>query len=577
MNKKHIIAISILSIIVIVLVHINLTRAILFEGYLHNDQIIAGRGLYLDEIIESAKGNWRLGSPYIKEWRNQPYLYIPLNINIAGFVKHVFRLSAKTANIVLLYGTLLVMIPAAFVMFLTLFRWHWFGYIVTLGYLFFPGTRAWIDLVSPPLNFIFLFLFLIFYFLRVSEKMFWLREISIGTTAGLLFYTYPYHWTYVLPLLAIFDLWETLKARNIDRRNFVKYGIIGAMALPYLQNLWVIAYLPYYAETTRRIGQISSRYPAGLGTQATALILIGVWLLFRFTMRQRENQEEKTMFDFHKVVAGLSVAFVVLNQQMITGMELEFNSHYFALIILFAVAIVGGISQFLIFDSKKTNKVRDTIFAKTLIVLWITSTLFFIGYWVFGQVRQNAFHNPNSYWDENIIAITQWFRKNNIHDVVIYAPLDLLDPIHMLSENYLVFHPNEAVFLISNKELIDRFTYFDIGNKELTQNLIAHQNLIFGHTFDAAWQKDNVIGKMKALLARRPFVPIPIEKYIAFDFDQMYRARQNITALTFNDYLKRYHVDYVVYAKEKSPNLFQNLRGSIVFENNRYVIMQVSR
>ena len=153
--KKHIIAIILLSITALVLIHLNLTRAILFEGYLESDQIIAGQGLYLEEMIESAKGNWRLGSPYLKEWKDRPYLYVPLNIYVAGFAKRAMDIDAKIASIVLLYGALFVVIPLAFLSFLILFRWHWLGYISALVYLFSPGIRPLADFISPPVNFIF--------------------------------------------------------------------------------------------------------------------------------------------------------------------------------------------------------------------------------------------------------------------------------------------------------------------------------------------------------------------------------------------------------------------------------------
>lgn len=560
-NNRQIFIVAILSVFVVLVVHINLTRAILFEGYLNNDQIIAGRGLYIEDMIESSKGNWNLGSPYIKEHVDDPYIYIPFNIFVVGFTKSIFHFNAKAASIVIFYTGLFFMTFLAFSLFLIIFKWHWFGYVVALVYLFFPNIRAWVDFLSPPVNFIFLFIFLLFYFSYLS---FWKREVGLGITAGLLFYTYPYHWTYALPLLALSDVWAFWKARRILWNCSAKYGIISFVGMFYFWNVWVILQLPYYTETLERIGQIFSRFPAGLATQMMVAGLIVCFFLFRFLVRRRGDIEIISKFEFDKVIIGLSVAFVVLNQQIITGIENEFNSHYYAVIILFSVALLGGISSVLI-------EQRNTL-AKIIVWLWIFTAAIFLGRWIFLQTHQNTFHDLSSYWSEDDVAVGKWFKNNNIHNAVIYAPLELLQPIQMISENYFVFHPNQAVFFISNQELIDRFSYFDISNQDLTDNLKAYQNMVFGHAFDARWQKDNVIGRIKAFIMRKSFVPIPLENYIGFDFTALQKKRKSITALEFQRYLSRYNVDYLVYAKKDIKPMHRLVTGITIFETQNYVI-----
>ncbi len=560
--------IVILSVAVTLVLQLNLTRAIFLEGYLKSDRIIAGHGAYLDIIVESSKGNWNIGSPFLKEWRNGPYLYPALNFNIGGLVKRIGGFDAKTTTIVLHYGSLFIMVLAAFTMFLTLFKWHPFGYLVTLAYLFAPGLRGWNELVSPEINFIFFFMFMAFYF---SSLSFWKREISLGITAGLLFYTYPYHWTYALPLLLFSDTWEFWKTRHIDVRRALKYVFILGIALLYLQHLFVITKLPYYAETMARIGLIQSHFPAGIGIQLCVAALLSGW----FLLRRARSFISKTIgrFDFDKVVIGLLMTFVVLNQQLITGRELEFHSHYFAVIVLFVVAFLGGVSWGLIQWGKAIPHFH--VVSSLFITLWAIVAFVGMGRWMFLQTKSNMFHDYGSQWSEDAINVGKWFRGQGIRDAVIYVPPEFSEPITELSENYLVYDSNEKLYLIPNQELISRFTYFDIANAKLTENLITIQNNLFGHLFDAQWQKDNVRRRIFAFLKNEPFEPKPLDEYITFDFSDMYRQRKNVTPAILHNYFLKYNVDYVVSPGGAYDKFLNAMPTHAIFKNSRYKIVHI--
>ena len=560
--------ILIMSVVVTLLLQINLTKAIFFEGYLKSDQIIEGRGLYLDFIIESSKGNWHLGSPYLKEWRNNPYLYPALNIHIGGLVKSLGGLDAKTTTIVLHYGALFVMIFCAFTASLVLFKWHPFGYLVAFSYIFMPGLRGWVQLVSPEINFIFFFLFLAFFF---SSLSFWKREIGLGLITGFLFYIYPYHWTYALPLLTLCDAWESWKIRHIDKRRTLKYFLILGIASLYFKNLFTVIQFPYYAETMARIGLIRSCFPAGIGIQIFVAVLLAGWIVSKKLLYRLSGIMGHV--DFGKVVAGLLVTFIVLNQQIITGRELEFNSHYYAIIMFFVVAFLGGISLILIQRGRVNLRTR---WIKTLLIaLWTITTVVFIGRWIFSQNKTNVFNVREAYWTGDTIEVAKWFHKNGIKDAVVYAPIDFSEAITELSENYLVFNPNQVLFLTPNQELINRFTYFDITNVELTENLILNQNMIFGHFFDAKWQKDNVRLRVNAFLKNESFRPRPLSDYIAFDFSDMYQKRKKITPEILYDYFLRYNVEYAVFPNGSYDKFLNSMPVQTVFKNSKYKIIHI--
>ena len=560
MNKKQrIISIILFGIILTMIINLGLTKAIVFGNYLGNEEILSGGSYYLSLVNESSKGNWNMGSQIIKENDNKEYLYPALNIHIAGLFKAVFNLDLKTTSIILSYLCIFIIAVLTIVTFLFAFRFHYFGYLAAAAFMFFPRMIGWDQAISPQTNFIFLMLFLFFYF---SDFKFWKREIGLAVSAGLLFYTYPYHWTYALPLLALSDLWEFYKEKVIDYKRIVKYPAILLISSLYLINLWNISRLSYYKETMIRIGALYNRLPAGIFTQITIfLIIISAGIIYKYVFLKNNF---RINFDLSKSVIGLLVTFIVLNQQLITGMQLEFNSHYLPVIFIFAIAMVGMLALIFLDNFRQG---RFIIVA----VIWIT-VMFFAGRYVY----VNGVADFQGQLGAKELEVIEWFRKNNIVDNVIYAPRQLNAPVNLLTDNYLYFHDSEEVHLIPTDELIDRFTYFDIMNREITDNLIGQQVNIFGQTFKSSWQKDNVSNQIKALLLGKIFKPATLESYTKYDFGPMREKRLNPDLGEFVARLQKYNVDYLIYEAKYRNSIYKSVPGNIVFDNGAYIIKKWS-
>ena len=213
MDRGHLSIILLLSLFFTVVINLDLTRAIFFDRYLETPQVAGGAAdYYLSLINESSKGNWSLGSPYILEWRYQPYLYPALNINAAGLIKQLSGLDIKIYSLLMDYGAVFAIMASLLTAFLFIFKFNNFGYLVAIFYIFFPRMIGWNRTLSPEINFIPLALFFIFYF---SDFKFWKRELGLAALAGILFYVYPYYWTFVLVLLAISDLLFFWKRKKI--------------------------------------------------------------------------------------------------------------------------------------------------------------------------------------------------------------------------------------------------------------------------------------------------------------------------------------------------------------------------
>jgi len=556
MTKKQLIVLIIsLGIVLTLIINFSLTRAIVFGNYLDTKEILSGGSYYLSLVNESSKGNWNMGSPFIKEWSDKEYLYPALNIHIAGLFKMIFNLDLKATSIILSYLCIFIIAILTIITFLFAFRYHYFGYLAATAFLFFPRMIGWNQVISPQTNFIFLMLFLMFYF---SNFKFWKREIGLAISAGLLFYTYPYHWTYALPLLALLDAWEFFKEKKIDWRRLVKYPAILLLASWYLVHLWNIYQLSYYKETMVRIGALYSRWPAGILTQVVIfLILLSAATTYKYIF---SKYNFRIRLDLSRIIIGLLVAFIVLNQQLITGMQLEFNSHYLPVIFIFAIALVGML-VLIFLDNLKRGRWIITVAA------WLV-ILFFAGRFIYN----NSVADFQSRLSAKESEVIEWFVQNDINNKVIYAPRELNAPINLLTDNYLYFHDSEEVHLIPTGELVDRFIYFDLMNREITDNLFGQQVNIFGQTFKSSWQKDNVSNRIKSLLSGKPFQPATLESYTKYDFGPMREKRLNPDLEDFKARLEKYYVDYLVYEAKYRNSIYKDIPGDIVFDNGLYII-----
>lgn len=560
LNLRYIYIILALSAVFTVIVQLDLTRAILFDNYLNTKQI-SGVNYYLSLINESSKGNWRLGSPYILEWRYAPYLNPSLSINAAGLFKRILGLDIKSYAAIMGYLAVFSIMALLLTAFSQIFRFSYFGYLAATTYIFSPRVIMWNRTWSPEINFIPLALFLVFYFSKFS---FWKREFGLAFLAGILFYIYPYYWTFAIALLGVGDIWEFGCQRKIIWNRLYKYLIIAGIASWYVIHLWQLYQLPYYQESIVRIGALHSRFPAGLYTQAFLLASLVLFFLLNKYVFPRMDLGMIAGGALYKIAAGLVAGLIVLNQQLITGMQLEFNSHYTPTILVFLVAFWASLIFILINNVSSYRKIL--ISASFLLVfglvagrIYLTSASFGLGGYIGGKADE----------------VVEWFLKNQIQDKVVYAPEDLGDEINLWTNNYLVWNDNQVLQLTPTEELIDRFTYFDITNQNITENLLKDQIKIFGHTFYAVLQKDDVLNKIKAKLLGKNFVPAILADYVKYDFRPMREKRIHPDIAEFNKYLEKYHVNYLVYRQKDRNSIYKDAPGKIVFENESYLIKKL--
>jgi len=258
---------------------------------------------------------------------------------------------------------------------------------------------------------------------------------------------------------------------------------------------------------------------------------------------------------------------IVLNQQVITGMQLEFNSHYVPVILIFVIGFIGAVLYDAIMAYASRHKA--VIMGASIVV-----AVFFLLNAVLVQIRNNPFHKQENYLTPHAHAAINYFRDNHITDAVVYGPTDVGNKIILLTNNYLYFHGSQELHIMPTTELIDRFTYFDITNRHITEHPTEYQHVLFGHQYYAVMQKDNVIQKLQSLLLRKPFIPKSLDRYVTYDFSSMQEKRLGVDGQILDEHLKKYNVDYVIYPTKEHGSIYGDISGNVVFENETYRIIK---
>jgi len=252
----------------------------------------------------------------------------------------------------------------------------------------------------------------------------------------------------------------------------------------------------------------------------------------------------------------------VLNQQLITGMQLEFNSHYLPVILIFAIDAFAGIVDLARAAGGKIKILG--LLAAAGVLMTLSGTDIHI-------LRENPF-DRGTFYPSADLKVVDWFRQSRVTDAVIYAPRELDVLINLYTGNYLFFAMNERLQLAPTNEILDRWIYYDLSGANATENLMKYQAEVFGTFYTAKMQKDNVINAGFAFMTGKKFKAATPEQYVKFDFGPIVKKRQSVTPEIFNNYLDKYDVDYVVYRVKDLPVIFDKVPGDIVFRTEEYII-----
>ncbi len=414
--------------------------------------------------------------------------------------------------------------------------------------------------VSPQLNFIFWltqFIFLWRLVKEVSSRKFLLLNI---VNLGLLFYIYPYYWTFYVVFLAIlagiyfiYDRGLSLAMVKVISGGFV-------IGIPYFINSYSFSQAPEYAETITRVGLIFSRFPSGIWIISWAFVLAALFALA--LKRKLINFNDKTALLF---IGGILAAVISSNSNIITGKNLEFSSHYRMLSVFFFSFSFAYLWKLYLERNFRYKKIAGMVLLSVALLLSAQNT--------YAYLKQHSV--SASPGDQDYALLFNWLNKNMPKDSVIYANDTLSNLIPIYTSNNVFYSENANLFLAGDSEIITRFVlnnYFETFNREF---VIKNARSIYRVRYIDKYGKAVQSNKLRKLLGIKtvPEVFLPEDA-----INNVLNRAVKLQKEDLEKELKNFRVDYVLWDKDKNPEWkFGNKKFvSKIFEHNSLVLYSVA-
>lgn len=512
---------------------------------------------YYARINDAAGGHSFLNNAYLFEHKSglpqqlflaewllaQPIKIFNLNINTARFI---YNFLLPAIAFILTYLALCLISKSRLWSII-------FSVFLFFGLYLLAFTRP----VSPQFNFIFWLTQFIFLWrlLENPDSKKWLLANIVNFS--LLFYVYPYYWTFYLIFFGVLLAAYFWKNRELA----VKISAIAAgglmLAIPYFYLNYLASHLPYYTETLTRLGMIYSHFPSG--ARIIVYTIFGLILFGLALWKKIINFDTKTVF----FTSGILASVIAVNQHLITGRNIEFSSHYDMAAMFFLVFAASYlISQY---------SVNKFVLLRQICILGLLALTVFYGLRDYSE-RVFAI-DENAAYRQNYAPIFEWLNKNAEKDSVVYANVDLSGLIPVYTANNVFYIREANLFFISDEEVLDRFILNNFFEKFDRDFVIKNARPIYGVRYIDKYGHAVQGNKLRRILGLKtdPEIYLPEEAILKV----MARAKE-LQKGDFIEELGKFRVDYLVWDKNKNPNWKINLENfNPVFQNDGLIIFKL--
>jgi len=468
----------------------------------------------------------------------------------AGFIIWTFFLTAILA--LLSYAVLLIITESK--------KWSVLGVLLLHLGLF---ALKFIRLPPPGLNFIFWLLVLLFalLFLTKGKKVY---VVGSALSFGMIFNIYPYYWTFYVTVFAVFTACTLLfRMKDVP---YKKYALIFGggllVGIPYFIFAYMSTHVEGYAESLERLGVIHTRFPSGISTVVVGGMVIVIFILAY--MKRVILIKPLSVFLFAGTLAGI----IVMNQHLITGRNGEFSSHYdLGNMFWFAFSSIYVLNEWF---KGKSEKVKKTVFVLACLV---TTFLAFRG--AEALIDQQITYRESEPYIQNYRPIFDWLSVHSNPEDVVYANGDLSTYIPIYTKQNVYYAGYSILFFMTDKEVHERFIINNYFEKFTDEFVRKNQRGIFGGYYVNEYGHNASKNKVRKLFGMETvsFDMVPLH-----EVDNIKTQAQAIQKNTFEQALKAYKADYVVWDSIKNPNWKVDKLKSLerVYEFNGIIIYKIN-
>ncbi len=519
-------------------------------------QIIDDELFYLARIKDVIDGHPTLGNAYLSEHKNQlpQQLFLPefllaqplkfLNLSVVqGRILYSFILPATV--FILTYIAFYLIRPSKF--------WaNIFAVFLFFGIFIFKFTRP----IIPQFVFLFwLTQFTLLWLLIKDRPKKWILPLNI-INFGLLFYIYPFYWTFYLVFLVILVFISFFRDRLLSKQ-FLKI-LIGGLIIGsvYFYFTFLAAELPEYQETLTRLQLVFSRSPSEIKTVALSLIVL---LLIGVLHRLKTIRINKEILFF---IAGIVSILIVTNQNIITGQKFEFG-HYRMLAIFFMV-----FTLYYLFASTSKFHLNN---------IWRGVFLLIIGFFVFqgvnDYVNKTLRISDQAIYSQKYKTVFDWFNENTTFDSVVYANEEISSFLPVYTANNVYYSRNANLFIMSDTEIQERFILNNFFEELDRDFVFENERAIWGVRYADKYGDAVQANKWRRLLGLKlkDETRLPEE-----EINKVIAVAQEIRKDNFGKRLKKYRVDYIIWDTNKDQGWHLDKQNfDKIFEQSGFIVYKL--
>lgn len=493
---------------------------------------------HLVRTREVLDGQPFISNPYFLEYKNSPPIIAWLPEWVFGITAKRFGISVFKIYILadFIFPALLVLLTYGALLSLTNSRPG-----AVLGAVFLHAGVFFETMghpISPQFNILFL---LIFFWCLISlvKNERWFTAVVAGVALGAMINTYFYYWTFAAGfagLLLFVYFWQ----RNYRTvRQFLVVLLIGLIGgAPNFYFLWQATKSPAYIETFRRFGALATHLPSGGFIISVSLVLSALILLAHY------KKIITPVNFFWLMLCGGLAEVIVANQQVITGKNILFASHYrFPLVFWSGFVITYLCVQI---AERLTKKQRQLFF--------ISTTIFIVSWCAWGinkTTHQQITLIQNNINDQRLAGAFDWLTKQtSATGATVYANQKISNILPAYTSNNVVAADMSTMSLVSTGDLIERFVALNYGEKINVELVFDNQFMIWGAYHVARNSYTTTLNKVRKIVdlpaSNNPIIP-------KADLDYFFKTVAETKQKPLVELLKKFHVRYLLVDRTADP------------------------
>ncbi len=403
---------------------------------------------------------------------------------------------------------------------------------------------AYTRVPNPAFTGIFFFL-VIFLFFRWFQKRDRNSLLILALSFGILFYIYAYFWSFAVVLIGLVGLYFVASKEWKNLKELVFGALLGTiLGLPFFFLLF-----KYWPQNQGKSFIVESHAFVFDKIVIVALIIYIAFLIYLF---YKKAFKKRYLFPLFLLLS----AFIVSNQQVITGMEIQVHHYYeFTNKPCVFIALICVWDYFL-----KQIKHRKALLINSFTIGIVC--LFAIGV----QISSLYYWKADFVYYQNYQTFFKWLNNNSLKDSVVYSN-DIISefiPVYTHNNVYWAPHSVEYVLVPIERNIHNYFSLIRINGvepEEVKEYFYNNRGEV-GKLVHGCQYWKNSCGTCTCM-------PNKVLDDLVNEYTESYDT-------TISEYLKKYRLDYILWDKNKNPGW--DLTGvdvESVFSQNNIVLYQV--